>query len=95
MPSTNELAAEAEKLAEAEAEKLAEAEAAEAKKTVKVGKKEAKQKKPPFYIAPRKSLTSKRGILSGDTSDEVKAEYLSGGSVALAAFVKSGHVIKG
>ena len=95
MPSTKnpteEIAAaiaEAEAAEAAEAAKLAEA---EEKKAVKV----AKKKKPPFYVAPRKSLTSKRGILSGDTSDEVKAEYLSGGSVALAAFVKSGHVIKG
>lgn len=52
-------------------------------------------KKPPFYVAPRKSLTSKKGILSGDTEDEVKAEYLAGGNDALQAFIKSGHVLKG
>ena len=52
-------------------------------------------KKPPFYVAPRKALTSKKGILSGDTEDEVKAEYLSGGESALKAFIESGHVLKG
>ena len=52
-------------------------------------------KKPAYYVAPRKALTSKKGILSGDTVDEVKAEYLAGGEDALAAFVESGHVLKG
>ncbi len=57
--------------------------------------KPAPTKKPPFYVSPRKSLTSKKGILSGDTEDEVKAEYLAGGEDALKAFVKSGHILKG
>lgn len=57
--------------------------------------KTAPKKKPPFYVAPGKSLTSRKGILSGDTEDEVKAEYLGGGKQALDAFVKSGHVLKG
>ena len=52
-------------------------------------------KKPPFYVAPRKALTSKRGILSGDTADEVKVEYLEGGQEALDNFIKSGHILKG
>lgn len=53
------------------------------------------KKKPPFYVAPRKAITSKKGILSGDRADEVKAEYLAGGDEALKAFIKSGHVVKG
>lgn len=69
--------------------------AAQAKKAARMENKRPKEKKPPYYVAPGKSLTSKKGILSGDTSDEVKAEYLGGGKDALAAFVKSGHVLKG
>lgn len=53
------------------------------------------KKKPPFYVAPRKAITSKKGILSGDTEDEVKAEYLEGGKDALEAFIESGHILKG
>lgn len=53
------------------------------------------KKKPPFYVAPRKSITSKKGILSGDTEDEVRAKYLVGGEDALKAFIKSGHILKG
>lgn len=68
---------------------------AQAKKAARTSGKQPKPKKPPFYVAPGKSLTSKKGILSGDTSDEVKAEYLSGGKKALDAFVESGHVLKG
>lgn len=71
------------------------AEAAEAKAAVQAAKAAEAKKKPPYYMAPRKSLTSKRGILSGDTEDEVKAEYLAGGQAALDAFVASGHVLKG
>lgn len=56
---------------------------------------ETKGGKPPFYVAPGKSLTSKKGILSGDNEAEVKAEYFAGGKEALDAFVKSGHVLKG
>jgi len=53
---------------------------------------EAKVKKPPFEIAKGKSLTSKRGILG--PGKEVKAEDLAGGKDAIAAFVKSGHIVK-
>jgi len=67
--------------------------AAEEAKVKKAARME--NKKPAFYVAAGKSLTSKRGILSGDTSDEVKAEHLGGGKEALDAFVKSGHVLKG
>lgn len=50
--------------------------------------------KPPYYMAPGKAITSMVGILSGDTADEVKAEYLPGGEATLQAFVKSGHIVK-
>lgn len=70
-------------------------EEARAKKAARMENKVKKEKKPPFYVAPGKALTSKKGILSGDTSDEVKAEYLPGGKEALDRFVKSGHVLKG
>ena len=50
--------------------------------------------KPPYYMAPGKAITSLKGILSGDTEDEVKAEMLSGGETALKSLVKSGHIIK-
>lgn len=69
--------------------------AAEKTKAERLAGKKPEVKRPPYYMAPRKSLTSKKGILSGDTADEVKAEYLAGGEEALAAFVKSGHVLKG
>lgn len=39
--------------------------------------------KPPYYMAPGKAVTSKAGILSGDTADEVKAEYFEGGDETL------------
>lgn len=52
-------------------------------------------KKPPFYVAPRCAITSNKGILSGDTSDEVKAEYLAGGEKALQTFIDTGHILKG
>ena len=52
-------------------------------------------KKPPFYVAPRKAITSKRGILSGDTADEVKVSDLAGGKDAFEAFIESGHILKG
>ncbi|MCH9837692.1 hypothetical protein K0U83_18665 [bacterium] len=51
--------------------------------------------KPEYYVAPRCAITSKRGILSGDTEDEVKAEYLAGGAEALKAFVSAGKILKG
>lgn len=50
--------------------------------------------KPPYYMAPGKAVTSKAGILSGDTADEVKAEYFEGGDETLQALVESGHVLK-
>jgi len=80
---------DAELATQADAAAAAEAAAKPAKK----GKEKAK--KPPFYVAPGKALTTKKGILSGDTAAEVKAEYLTGGKTALDAFVESGHVLKG
>ena len=68
---------------------------AQARAAARKAGKPAPTKKPEYYVAPRKSLTSKKGILSGDTEDEVKAEYLAGGNDALQAFVESGHVLKG
>lgn len=70
-------------------------EAVEAKAKVAKAKEEAAKKKPPFYVAPGKSITTKTGIKSGDTEDEIKATDLSGGKEALDAFVKSGHILKG
>lgn len=78
-----------------DAETQTQADNDKARKAARMENKVKKEKKPPFYVAPGKSLTSKKGILSGDTSDEVKAEYLRGGKEALDAFVKSGHVLKG
>lgn len=69
--------------------------AAAAKKAERMAGKPQPKKKPPFYVAPRKAITSKKGILSGDTEDEVKAEYLEGGKDALEAFIESGHILKG
>lgn len=48
-----------------------------------------------YKMAPGKSITCKKGILSGDTADKVTADILHGGEEALAAFVKSGHIVKG
>ncbi len=50
--------------------------------------------KPPYYMAPGKAVTSKAGILSGDTADEVKAEYFEGGGETLQTLVESGYVLK-
>jgi len=69
--------------------------AAAAKKAERMAGKPQPKKKPPFYVAPRCAITSKKGILSGDTEDEVKAEYLPGGKDALEAFIESGHILKG
>lgn len=66
----------------------AEAKAAAAKKRAKG------VKKPPYYIAPRKALTTKRGILSGDDADAVTADDLYGGERTLSALVESGYIIK-
>lgn len=49
-------------------------------------------KKPPYYIAEGKALTSKRGILG--PGDEVKVDYLPGGKDTFDKFVKSGHIKK-
>jgi len=46
-----------------------------------------------FYIAKRKSVTSKRGILSD--GDVIRADDLQSGLEGIIALVKSGHVIKG
>ena len=78
-----------------DAETQTQADNDKATKAARMENKVKKEKKPPFYVAPGKALTSKKGILSGDTSDEVKAEYLPGGKEALGSFVKSGHVLKG
>lgn len=56
---------------------------------------EVVNQEPAYYVAPRNSITSKKGILSGDTQDEVKPEYLHGGQDALDSLVKSGHILKG
>lgn len=69
--------------------------AAEAKKAARLKGKKPAVKKPPFYVAPGKSLTTKRGILSGDDVAEIKADDLPGGEAALNGFVASGHVQKG
>ena len=64
-------------------------------KAARVAGKPKAKKKPPFYVAPRCAITSLRGILSGDTEAEVKAEYLHGGKKALDDFIESGHILKG
>lgn len=53
------------------------------------------KKKPPYYVAPGCAITSVKGILSGDTADEVTVEALYGGKEALDSLLKSGHVLKG
>lgn len=55
-------------------------------------KEEKAAEKPPYCVGERKAITTKRGILSD--GDEIKADDLPGGKEALAAFVKSGHVVK-
>jgi hypothetical protein len=47
-----------------------------------------------YTVAPGKAITSKKGILSGDTADEVTADMLAGGDEAIKSFVKSGHIIE-
>lgn len=61
---------------------------------VKAAEAKAK-KKPAYYLAPRKAIATKRGILSGDTEDEITVGDLPGGEDALAAFIESGHILKG
>ena len=70
---------------DAAAAALAKLEAGEAKE-------EEAAKKPPYCVGERKAVTTKRGILSD--GDEITADDLPGGKEALAAFVKSGHVVK-
>ena len=55
--------------------------------------KEAAKKRPPFYIAENKSVTSRKGTLN--EGDEIKAEYLGGGKQSLDAHIKAGNVLKG
>ena len=74
---------------EAEAKKKADDDAAAAKKKAD----DDAAKKPPFYMADGKSITSKKGVLSD--GDEVKAEYLNGGKKTIDQFVKSGHIKTG
>ena len=50
--------------------------------------------KPPYYVAPGKSVTSKRGILDGDAADEVEAKDFEGGQAVLDDLVELGVVIK-
>lgn len=100
----NETAAdEAEDLVTQEAVKKAKnrkagdpvAQAAKAKDQARSAVKSAQDKViPPYYVAPRCALTTKRGILSGDTADEVREEDLVGGAEAMKAFLKSGHILK-
>ena len=72
---------------------------AEAKATAKAKKaKKPATPKPPFYVAPGRAITSKKGIISGDDGPargEVKASYLAGGQVAIDALIESGHILKG
>ena len=51
-----------------------------------------KDKKPPYYMAEGKAVTSLKGILGHPT--EVKAEYFTGGQKRLDELVDSGHVVK-
>jgi len=81
--TVKELKAEAK---ESEAEEKAAIEAVEAEEAKKA------EKKPPYYVAPGKSITCKKGILA--EGDEIKAAFLGGGKDSLTALVKSKHVIK-
>lgn len=75
--------------------KTAAQDGAEEKARAQQEKAAAALEKPKYYVAPRHAITSEKGILSGDSEDEVKAEYLPGGKAALEAFIKSGHIRKG
>lgn len=58
-------------------------------------KKQTKaEKKPPYYVAKGRAITTKVGVLSGDVEAEVKAEHLSGGEETLNHLVEKGYVIK-
>lgn len=67
--------------------------ATDAKAEAENVKVDKKIKRPPFYIAPGKALTTKRGILGPD--DEIKAEDLAGGIESIKKWVKTGHVLEG
>lgn len=102
MPSNKDLTTLADELAEKlgltiETEGLRNDGLAELVSDLKAKKKDADtqtaaDEKPPFYVMPGKSLTSKRGILAD--GDEIKADDLAGGKDALDAFVDSGHIGK-
>lgn len=53
----------------------------------------AAQEKPPFYLLPGKSITSKRGIIG--PGEAVTADDLPGGQATLDARVDSGHIGRG
>lgn len=80
--------------AEADAAAQAQAEADAAAQALDALMAPAVVAKPPYYMAPGKAVTSKAGILSGDTADEVKVEYFEGGDETLQALVESGYVLK-
>lgn len=67
--------------------------AADAAKRARVSGEAEPAKKPPFYVAPGKAITSLKGILSGDTADEVRAEYFAD-EKSLDALVAAGYVVK-
>jgi len=67
--------------------------AADVKAETQAKKENVEVKRPPFYIAENKSITSKKGTLN--EGDEVKAEYLGGGKQSLDAHIKAGNVLKG
>ncbi len=77
-PSDDDVAAKAASDAKAEAAKV---------------KAEKKVKRPPFYIAEGKAITTKRGILGPD--EEIRVKDLAGGKDAIEKFVKTGHILKG
>ena len=73
----------------AEAATVARAKAAEKRKNAKV-------KRPPYYVAPGKALTSLKGILEEDV--EVKAEYFAkgaAGEAVLNRWVDEEFILKG
>ena len=89
LPAPGQAEADAAAQAQAEADAAAQALAA-LMAPVKTGE----GTKPPYYVAPGKAVTTKVGILSGDTADEVKADYFEGGAEALQTLVESGYVLK-
>lgn len=55
---------------------------------------EAAEDPPPFVVAPGTSITKMGGGIIGP-GDEIMAANLSGGQVAIDAFVKAGKIVKG